>query len=522
MASVYLAVQESLGRYVAIKLLKRFDNPAQARRFQNEGRIIASLNHRNIITIHDIGVNEDRQYISMEYLEGGDLEARIQAGVSAEEALDLLEVMGSCLEFLHGRAIVHRDIKPANILFHKDGTPVLTDFGVARQLEADKRLTMEGSAVGSPHYLSPEQAECKPLDGRTDIYSLGIIFHEMLTGMKPFQGDSHIETILAHLTEPVPRLPPALGRYQQLLKRMIAKDPNDRFATAGEMLGYLRKLRQCGSGRYAASAWFTGPGGTSHAGVLAHAMQPLHALAGLSRVMSRNIVALVRGGSRHRRGTAGAGVALLAIPGLLVYQASMQGGEAASDTGSHALTAVNGAAAAVTSPGTVRETGSGLAPSGRKPVTVVAEAGRHAVARLPRGGGMETEGKERTGNALAGQAGDEPALPRGELLQLARQALEEYRLTTPAGDNAYYYYQRVLQGDPDNEEALAGVGRVAGIYASLAEQEIDRFRYSKASTYIERGLAIAPDNARLRQLESRNTLSGMSERAFGKVRSLFQ
>jgi serine/threonine-protein kinase PpkA len=182
MATVYLATQESLDRRIALKLLKKFDKPEQSKRFINEGRIIASLNHQNIITIHDIGITGDQHYISMEYLEGGDLEARIQGGVTPAIAIDLLKTIGDCLSFVHRKGIVHRDIKPANILFRKDGTPILTDFGIAKQLEQDTRLTMDGTAMGSPDYLSPEQAECKPLDGRTDIYSLGIVLYEMLTG----------------------------------------------------------------------------------------------------------------------------------------------------------------------------------------------------------------------------------------------------------------------------------------------------------------------------------------------------
>ena len=494
MASVYLAVQESLGRHVAIKLLKRFDNPDQARRFKNEGRIIASLNHRNIITIHDIGAYEDRHYISMEYLEGGDLEERIHTRMSADAALDLLEVMGSCLEFLHCKAIIHRDIKPANILFHKDGTPILTDFGVARQLEADMRLTMEGSAVGSPYYLSPEQAECRPLDGRTDIYSLGIIFHEMLTGVKPFQGDSHIETILAHLTEPVPSLPTVLKRYQRLLDRMIAKDPDERFATAGEMLEYIRKLRQCGAGGCTASGRFTDRRSISHLGVLARRVQqPIHEVVKTWRVMVRKVMALVPGSIRHRWVTAGVLLTFIAVSGLLVYQPSMPTGQTVSDTDSQ---------------------------SSNRPLTEVALG--HAVDRLPGEEGMKTDVKKKTSYTFTLQAGDVPALPREELLLLAQQALDEYRLTTPMGNNAYYYYRSVLEADPDNEEALAGVRRVAGTYASLAEQEIDRFHYYKARTYIERGLAVDPDNARLRALESSNTFPGISKRALGKVRSLFQ
>ncbi len=242
MSTVYLAIQQSLDRRVALKILKKFDTPEQSRRFMNEGRIIASLNHPNIITIHDIGVIGDHHYISMEYLEGGDLEARIHAGISPTTAIDLLKTIAECLDFVHGKGIVHRDIKPANILFRRDGTPVLTDFGIAKRLEHNTKLTMDGTAIGSPDYLSPEQAECKLLDGRTDIYGLGIVFYEMLVGQTPYHRPSYIETVMAHITEPVPVLPPHLERNQELLERMIAKRPEDRFASAAEMAAFIGRI----------------------------------------------------------------------------------------------------------------------------------------------------------------------------------------------------------------------------------------------------------------------------------------
>jgi len=258
MASVYLAVQESLERPVVLKLLKKFTDVYQSARFVNEGRIIASLNHHNIITIYDIGVIGERHYLSMEYVEGGNLEDKILEGMKPAAALELVEVIGGCLDFLHKKDIIHRDIKPANILFHEDGTPILTDFGVAKQEATDSRLTKDGIALGSPYYISPEQAESKPVDGRADIYSLGIILYEMLTGKKPFQGDSDIQIIISHLSEPVPSLPEELEQYQELVDRMIAKNPDDRFSTAEEMLLYIRSFRQsgCQSARKRSSAGF--------------------------------------------------------------------------------------------------------------------------------------------------------------------------------------------------------------------------------------------------------------------------
>ena len=242
MAAIYLATQESLNRKVALKILKKFDTPEQSERFINEGKIIASLNHPNIITIHDIGVFEDKHYLSMEYLEGGDLEGRILQGVNPDFALELIKTIGNCLDFIHQRDIVHRDIKPANILFRSDNTPVLTDFGIAKQLQIDTNLTMDGTAMGSPSYLSPEQARNEQLDGRTDIYSLGVVLYQMLTGSRPYYGASFIDTVMEHISAPIPTLPSHLTRYQKLLEKMMAKNPVDRFASASDMVAFIEKL----------------------------------------------------------------------------------------------------------------------------------------------------------------------------------------------------------------------------------------------------------------------------------------
>ncbi|MFM1892246.1 MAG: hypothetical protein RLZ44_1323, partial [Pseudomonadota bacterium] len=234
-ASVYLAVQQSLGRQVALKVLKQFDNPEQSTRFLTEGQIVAALNHRNIITIYDIGCVGSRHYIAMEYLEGGSLTDRIRQGMSLAAALELLESIAGCLDFVHRKGVVHRDVKPDNILFHADGTPKLTDFGIAKQYSHDQDLTMDGRAFGSPYYLSPEQAQGKVLDGRSDIYALGIVFYEMLTGQKPYAEESHVQTILAHMSQPVPVLPAPYAAYQDMLELMIAKAPEDRFGSAAEL-----------------------------------------------------------------------------------------------------------------------------------------------------------------------------------------------------------------------------------------------------------------------------------------------
>ncbi len=243
MAAVYLAKQKTLGRQVALKIMDAHDDESFAERFLNEGRLIASLSHPNVITIHDLGLLDDgRAFISMEYIDGGDLEGRLRHEFTEEDAIEILRSLTECLQYVHEHDVVHRDIKPANILFRKDGTLVLTDFGIAKQVDNDVKLTRDGVAVGSPGYMSPEQAQAHEVDGRTDIYSVGVIFSEMLLGRNTFEADSHIQTSMNHIQMEIPQLDADLQHYQIMLEKMLAKDPNDRFETAQELLNYIEMI----------------------------------------------------------------------------------------------------------------------------------------------------------------------------------------------------------------------------------------------------------------------------------------
>ncbi|MGH8532918.1 MAG: protein kinase domain-containing protein [Gammaproteobacteria bacterium] len=243
MASVYLAIQESLHRAVALKILTNFDSPEFSERFLNEGRAIAQLSHTNIITIHDIGIANGLHYISMEYIEGGDLKQRIKGSLGPAFALAVIEQMASALRLAHRRNMVHRDVKPANILFRDEATPILTDFGIAKQIGLEKNVTLTGTIVGSPHYMSPEQAQGREVDCRSDIYSLGIVFYEMLTGVKPFDDESDIKTMVKHMNEPMPALPGTHAGFEEIIGRMTAKRTEDRYADIDELLIHLKDLR---------------------------------------------------------------------------------------------------------------------------------------------------------------------------------------------------------------------------------------------------------------------------------------
>jgi serine/threonine protein kinase len=244
MAEVYLATQNSLQRKVAIKVLSSAAEHDFIQRFINEGHIVASLNHPAIITIYDIDKLEDgRYYLAMEFIAGGDLSQYQGQVLAPSRALEIVRQVAAGLSVVHERGLVHRDIKPANILFRGDGSVVITDFGVAKDLAIDNDLTHFGVAVGSPAYSSPEQAQCEVLDQRSDIYSLGIVLLEMLTGANQFRGASYTQTVMNHVQMAVPLLPAALQGYQPLLERMLAKTPDARFARCRELLQALAALQ---------------------------------------------------------------------------------------------------------------------------------------------------------------------------------------------------------------------------------------------------------------------------------------
>ena len=194
MAMVYLGIQENFQRKVAIKILAQrlLSDPSFGVRFLREARIVAQLAHRNIVPVFDVGQHGDFHYIAMELLPGGDLKQRLADGMSLNECLEVVKQIAAALHYSSNKNFVHRDIKPENVLFREDGSAVVSDFGIARSTESETNMTLTGTIIGTPSYMSPEQAQALTLDGRSDLYSLGIILFEMLTGNVPFTADSAI------------------------------------------------------------------------------------------------------------------------------------------------------------------------------------------------------------------------------------------------------------------------------------------------------------------------------------------
>ncbi len=243
MSTVYLAIQLSVGREVALKVLSpelRTD-PKFCDRFFREANIVGALSHPNIISIYDVGKQDEHFYIAMDYLPGASCSERIKAGdLSLKEILGVVENISSALDYASERGFVHCDIKPDNILFQHDGSAVLTDFGIAISI-ASKEPGIK-SVAGTPHYMSPEQTQGKSIDGRSDLYSLGILFYEMLTGERPYQGKNAMALAVKHLTAPVPQLPNEYKIFQALINRMLAKKPAARYQHGREVVDAITAL----------------------------------------------------------------------------------------------------------------------------------------------------------------------------------------------------------------------------------------------------------------------------------------
>lgn len=242
LASVYLSRDFANNREVALKVLREVPDVGTGDvafdRFLREFELIGKISHPNIVQIFDLGIADDHAYIAMEYCSKGSLKRRIKIGMYADRAEAIMRQIGDALGAIHDVGVLHRDLKPTNVLFREDESVALIDFGLAKQAHLHNELTGAGEIFGTPYYMSPEQGHGEPADERSDIYSLGVIFFEMLTGKKPYEGRTAMEVIMKHAREPVPRVPDYLTQYQPAIDKMMAKKPEHRFQSVAEVLAW--------------------------------------------------------------------------------------------------------------------------------------------------------------------------------------------------------------------------------------------------------------------------------------------
>ena len=447
MSTVYLALQRSLDRKVAVKVMRRSgdsasaDNAQTEKRFLLEGRMMAKLPHRNIVAVYDIVSNDVLAYISMEYLDGGTLSDRMKTGLALAEAISVVVQIASALEFAHKHGVVHRDLKPANIMFRDSGTPVLTDFGIARYQDGSAtRLTQTGMLVGTPTYMSPEQINGLAVDGRADLYSLGILFYELLAGTAPFHGDTPIAVLMAHLTQPPPPLPEEFRSFQPVLDRMLAKNRDERYASMQEFSEDLKAR-------------------------LVHS----------NTLLMRLHVDPNQSSSEQLR--------------ALGFSTSTPTGDALRDSLLSSL------------PPTPRPTPLPAALSGMPPPQL-------ARSRLLRMWVTAAAGVLLVAIGLWLGFGGRGHLSKGDEVQVrlmlegAEHRIEANRLMTPSGDSAFDVIQNVLQKDPDNAKAQELIERIAKALAEQAQQSLAAGKLDEAAELDSQALLVRPDDASLRALKT--------------------
>ncbi|SEA11836.1 serine/threonine-protein kinase [Microbulbifer marinus] len=442
MASVYLATQDSLNRKVAIKVLRNSSEAGIGERFINEARYIAGLNSPHVITIYDISQLESGDYyIAMEFVGGGDVTENLARLSTPRDILAMIRQVALALAVVHDNGIIHRDVKPTNILFRKDGTAVLTDFGIAKDVDSDSDLTQAGFSLGSPAYSSPEQAQCLPIDVTTDIYSLGVVLLELLVGQNPFKGDSHTSTAVNHIQQPVPALPAEFTYLAPLINRMLAKLPGERYQSCREMIADIEKILEMDDER----------------GGELSSPRP----SALSRLPG-----WIKGGLA----TLATSAALLAVYFGIFYQSETER-EIERLLGQADLR---------------MQAGHYLAPAGDNARDFYRQVLALDSTNLNAALGVKTA-EQRQLDAYLTQGA---------------QALQRGRLQRPEGENALHYFRQALQIDAANARAHAGIAQVIDEYIRLARAEIIDSDYRGAHYYVDSGLSIAPQNEVLLSLST--------------------
>lgn len=575
MAKVYLAVQESVQRRVALKVMSQvlLVDDAFSDRFIREARIAANLTHPHIVAVHDVGVHENHHYIAMEYLPGGDLAARCrneENGCALSEALTVTQEIASALEYAHRKGFVHRDVKPENILFRDNGTAVLTDFGIARAVNSTTQMTKTGAVIGTPQYMSPEQARGQEVDGRSDLYSLGVVFYEMLTGKVPFEAADSVAVGIKHITEPVPRLPRRLASLQPAMDRFMAKEPAQRWASGGEAAIELQRLTER-SGKASPSSTLSDTAAASTRVVAPVTADQLGAATTDEPRLGQLDELAINSHRRHTRRArkrrsiwpsllflllaGGAGAAWywrdqLPLEQWLAMFNIGQAPEVIEDT------AAPESVTAVDTPVTVDDDGPGeMAQIDLQAQTGDDDLGSDQLAEIERlslqrqaieaaiddgnlteaeallnglvddqsqatadlrerfAAAVKTEQAAAEQRAQAAEAERQRAAEQAQReqqiadwLNAAETARREDRLIAPADPNAIDLYRQVLTLDPGNGDAARGLREVTQVYIDRAEVALEADELEQVSELIASIQSISPDAAALTQIRRRLTL----------------
>jgi serine/threonine protein kinase len=461
MASVFLAVQESLDREVALKVMSPIlaANAEFASRFVVEGKITAKLQHPNLVTVYDIGSHSGVYYLAAEYIPGGTLKEKVaEGGLSVGQILDIATDIAQGLDFAHSKGFVHRDVKPGNVLFRADGRVVLADFGIAKAMDGSNSSTVAGASIGTPDYMSPEQARGEPVDGRSDLYSLGTVLYEMLVGTPPYQAGDPFTVALMHVTHPVPELPEPWQWLQPLVSGLMAKQADQRFKTGAAFVDALHKLLA------------TAPQGAVLQETNTRKSGSGSRIASGAATQQRTRISMDKRSGRPAWFWPVAGAGLLFVAALSGWWL-LSPGEAPDASG--------------TADATTTATPSGVATA------------------TPSDGGPVPEGFEMP-KAVDAPDGDEI-----ERLLNAGDQLFEYgttvelgrKLSTPEDESALGYYRRALALDPENARAGTGIAGIVAFYRNFAYKACAVERWVQCGVIVRAGLAVDGQDPYLRELQ---------------------
>ncbi len=475
MASVYLAVQESLDREVALKVMAPAlaANQEFADRFLKEGRITAKLSHPNLVTVFDIGRHENLYYLAAEYIPGGTLRERMNRGMQVSETLELVRDVAAGLHFAHDKGFVHRDVKPGNILFRNDSSAVLADFGIAKSMDSKTMATQIGSSIGTPHYMSPEQARAEKVDGRSDLYALGAVMFECLAQRAPYEAADPFTIALMHVTHPVPQLPEALRWLQPIIEGSMAKDANLRYPNGEAFIVALDKLVADSPQGREMRARRPGSARSSRAAApLPETPVPPKRRPSKAREEAEFLDEQPRRPTPRSLAIGGISLAFAAAAAFVLLRGDDTTGTPPVSNGD-----------TVVEDSMPVDPGPSDSPGGIGPNPDISPSdGAPFTTPLPAGADIGTLVKRAQEYVKIG------------VVENGR------RLNEPEGDCATDLFKMVLAADPGNEDAKRGLSQIADFYASKAKATFDRGLWAGSAILAEEGLKAQPENAELRRL----------------------
>jgi serine/threonine-protein kinase PpkA len=514
MATVFLAIQQSFEREVALKIMSPLLNsdPSFTTRFIREARIVAHIHHASIVPVYDVGERHPFHYLSMEYLPGGDLKQQILKGkCDPARVVDCCIAICGALDVAHRKGFVHRDIKPENILFREDGTPVLTDFGIARALDRGASLTVAGMIVGTPSYMSPEQVKGIELDGRSDLYSLGIVCYEMLTGTVPFRADSSMSVAIKHLIDPMPQLPPELRAYQPFIDRLTAKDRAERYATGNDAAQALRSICRAANKANATTLMPRPPAVTE---LMAIPAGPSRASAWLASARSvaprvRETWARLRERALQRAALPWiGGWAALAVITVVIGVVIARTDPAVSEVTATVAPVAAPVPAAAAPVALELPVESETPPESAAPTEAAISDPEAEAAALERQKAAEARERKKARQRLAEIEKENQAVARRQeeeliqrLLAAARQAYAVGAYTRPVGDSAADRYREILSFRPSHPDAAAGLRKIADLRAEEARRAIAVGDADKVRGLLEDINKLQPDHPTLTDLQ---------------------